>query len=378
MQAPRYHILVLGGYGTFGRRICECLASEASLSLTIAGRHKDKADELCQQLHHDYPAAKAQSLELDINHPNLEQQLANSTAQLVIHTCGPFQSQDYRVAEACIATGKHYIDLADDRQFVCDFEQLNPQAHEAGVLLVAGASSVPGLSAAIIDHFSGEFSDLESVDYAISPGNKLERGYATVKSILSYTGHVFTTWEGNQWREVHGWMDSQTRDFGSPIGKRWLANINIPDLALFPNRYPSLKRVRFQAGLELAVMHHAMGGMAWLTKKHLVKSWAPFTQHCLGLSRLFYRLGTDNGGMQMKLAGKDQHQKPLTVEWTLIAENGVGPFIPTIASILIAKKLANGALKNIGAQACMDLFSLTEFMDYANQWGIYTRTERTS
>jgi short subunit dehydrogenase-like uncharacterized protein len=43
-------------------------------------------------------------------------------AELVIHTAGPFQGQDYGVVAAAVAAaGAHYIDLADGRRFVCDF-----------------------------------------------------------------------------------------------------------------------------------------------------------------------------------------------------------------------------------------------------------------
>ena len=38
---------------------------------------------------------------------------------LVIHTVGPFQQQDFAVAQAAIAAGAHYCDLADARRFVC-------------------------------------------------------------------------------------------------------------------------------------------------------------------------------------------------------------------------------------------------------------------
>jgi hypothetical protein len=373
-NTPKYSVLVLGGYGTFGRRICECLAKEDGIELIIAGRDISKAQQLRRQLLSDPTSSCIEALQLDINAPNFKAALSHCSARLVIHTCGPFQDQQYHVAEACIATGKHYIDLADDRDFVCNITQLNTAAKSAGVLLVSGASSVPGLSSAVIDEFIKDFALLKKVEYAISPGNKLERGFATIKSILSYTGHAFTHWHNGEWQKIYGWMDTIKQDFGHPIGERHLANINIPDLELFPQRYPTLDQVRFRAGLELPIMHNSMAVMAWLSKKRLISNWAPFTQLCLTISRWFYPFGTDTGGMHMKLSGQDKDANPLQINWTLIAENGVGPFIPTIASLLIARNLANQQETSTGAHACMGFFSLQEFMDYANQWGIYTQT----
>ncbi len=104
---------------------------------------------------------------------------------------------DYRVPEACIDIGAHYIDLADDRRFVCDITQLDIKANNNHVLAVSGASSVPGLSSVILDHYYPEFSQIYTIDISIAPGNKAERGEATIRGILSYTGHPFPT---HRWR----------------------------------------------------------------------------------------------------------------------------------------------------------------------------------
>ncbi len=38
-------VLILGGYGTFGRRLAQLLADEPRLTLIIAGRARDKAED---------------------------------------------------------------------------------------------------------------------------------------------------------------------------------------------------------------------------------------------------------------------------------------------------------------------------------------------
>jgi hypothetical protein len=43
----------------------------------------------------------------------------------VVHAAGPFQGQDYSVAELCIRHRVHYVDLADDSAFVRDINRLN-------------------------------------------------------------------------------------------------------------------------------------------------------------------------------------------------------------------------------------------------------------
>lgn len=312
---------------------------------------------------------------LDIFSAQFVEQLQTLAPDIVIHTGGPFQGQDYRVPEACISVGCHYLDLADDRRFVCDIDALHERALAKQLLIVSGASSVPGLSSVVIDHFSAQFSALETIDCAIAPGNQAERGQATVKGILSYTGHAFAVFIDGQWTARYGWMSPRKINFAGSIGKRWLANVDIPDLELFPARYPGIKTVTFQAGLELAFLHLGMVAMAKLAKLGLVKDWSVFTKPIFNASSLFDKLGTDNGGMQLTLSGLDLERQPKTIIWTLFAERGVGPYIPTLSAIILAKKLINNELTLSGAMPCLGLYSLAEFDAEATLLGIYHQVE---
>jgi hypothetical protein len=54
------------------------------------------------------------------------------------------------------------------------------------VLVVSGASSVPCLTAAVIDVYLPAFARLEAVDYGISAAQHTNRGLATTSAVLSY------------------------------------------------------------------------------------------------------------------------------------------------------------------------------------------------
>lgn len=369
-------ILVLGGYGNFGKRIVESLSKIDHLTLFIAGRNIDKA-RLTQTA---LIANKASSTilevaRLDITSSSFVDDLKIISPDLIIHTGGPFQNQSYIVPRACIAVGSHYIDLADDRRYVCDITQLNDEAVKNNLLLVSGASSVPGLSSTVIDYFLDRFSILRKIDFAIAPGNKAERGEATVKGILSYTGRPFPVFSNNQWVNEYGWMSPRKLDFGKVIGKRWLASIDIPDLELFPQRYAPVSHVRFQAGLELPFLHFGMVLMAFIARIRLVKNWSPFTSVIFKSSEIFKSFGTDTGGMRIMLSGLDKDNVKQNISWTLCAENGVGPHIPTLSAIIIAKKLIAGNMKDLGATPCLGLFTLDEFDQEAGSLGIYHKTD---
>ena len=373
-QTPVRKILIVGGYGNFGKRIAESLSALRGITIFIGGRDMTKALELCEVFAVTGAHAQFEALKIDIDSQEFSDDLRTLCPDLVIHTGGPFQGQDYRVPKACIAIGSHYIDLADDRRFVCDIASLNELAQASDTLIVSGASSVPGLSSTVIDHFKDQFSKLDQIDFAIAPGNQAERGEATVRGILSYTGHPFTALSNGNWREVYGWMSSRQMDFGPVIGKRWLANVDIPDLELFPERY-LVNTVRFQAGLELFFLHGAMVLMAWLAKVGLVRDWSIFASQIYKLSDVFKGLGTDIGGMQIHLTGLDQDNKLMQIKWLLTAENGVGPYIPTLSAIILAKKLIKEGAPVVGAMPCLGMYQLAEFDAEATTLGIYHQTE---
>ncbi|WP_444996976.1 saccharopine dehydrogenase family protein [Aliikangiella sp. IMCC44359] len=377
MHRPIGQIIILGGYGNFGKRVVKNLCQHLSIRLILAGRNIDKAENCCQTLSQETGHKNLIPLALDIDSQQFESTLVKLSPDILIHTSGPFQGQNYKVAKACLKANCHYIDLADDRRFVCDFTQLNQQACQQNLLFVSGASSVPGLSSTVVTHFKSEYQSIDSIDIVIAPGNKAERGKATVEAILSYTGKPISLFKQNQWQTGYGWMSSRRVDLGDIVGKRWVANVDVPDLELFPQYYPGVKTVSFQAGLELAVLHHAMTMMAWLVRLKLVPNWAPMSNIITKVSEYFIHFGTDIGGMRVEINGINQDNKHQKTIWKLIAPDGIGPFIPSFASIILANQLINGEIIEFGAKACINLFSLEEFEKIAAPLGIYHITERS-
>ncbi|WDD97865.1 saccharopine dehydrogenase family protein [Thalassomonas actiniarum] len=370
-------VLVLGGYGNFGKRIVENLADIEHITILVAGRNLAKAQGLADKLQ---PAvgARLNPYVIDINAGDFEARLKLAEVDVVIHTGGPFQGQGHLVPQMCARVGAHYIDLADDRRFVCDITDLDALAKQQQVLLVSGASSVPGLSSAVIDHYCQQFFVINNLDIAIAPGNKAERGEATVKGILSYTGHAFSVYKGGLWQDAFGWMEPRKKDFGDIIGKRWLANVDVPDLELFPARYRVTDSVRFQAGLELPFLHLSMVVMAYLAKKGWVKNWSPLSKSIVKASNVFMPFGSDNGAMQVLISGLDRQKQRKTIKWSLYAPGGIGPYIPTLAAIILARKLLleqTAADPVFGATPCTGLFSLADFTPYFDKLGIYQKED---
>ena len=148
-------IVVIGGTGHFGGRICRRIVGEKNTELIVTSRNKTKAQTVVDDVQCGHPTAMISAAGLDQLSPDFESELHNLNPDIVIHTAGPYQGQDYRVAKACIQKGSHYIDLADGREFVQGFDGLHEAAKQKDVLLVSGASTLPGFSSVVIDSLRG-------------------------------------------------------------------------------------------------------------------------------------------------------------------------------------------------------------------------------
>ncbi|MBZ0224247.1 MAG: saccharopine dehydrogenase NADP-binding domain-containing protein [Dokdonella sp.] len=370
---PKYRILLLGGYGQFGARIAAALAGDSDLALLIAGRHAAPARQLCTRLG-ETARAEISHCVLDLESDAFEQRIAEHAPHLVIHCAGPFQGRDYRVARAALAAGAHYVDLADARDFVSAIGTLDEEARRAGRWAIAGASSVPGLSGAVITALQERFACLRSIQSAISPGNRSERGLATTRAILGYVGRPYLQLHNGRWRNVHGWQ-SLRRVYTPAIGARWLARCEVPDLSVLPARWPQLATCDFRAGLELRRMHFGLWLASWAVRCGLLRNLPRRASALLALSNRWLGAGSDVGLMQIDMRGRGLDDKPLHLRWRLLAANGDGPQVPATAAVVLARKLARGELPGSGARACLDLFTLDEFLAALDGFAVTTTLE---
>jgi saccharopine dehydrogenase-like NADP-dependent oxidoreductase len=351
-------VLVIGGYGFFGGRICAALAKDPAISFLIGGRTRDSGRSLARQLGLD----PAQAVSIDTKSSTLGKALGELHVQTIVHAAGPFQGQDYTVARAAIDAGCNYIDLADARQFVAGIGTLDAAARARGVTVVSGASSVPALSSAVVDRYLPEFERLDSIRIGISSGARAP-GLATVRGVLSYAGKPIRMLQEGSWITVHGWRGLERHQFPAPLGPRWLGICDVPDLDLLPHRYPTVTTVSFKAGFGSDVGHLLVWALAGLVKAGLMASMLPFASPLNRVSRWIEPLVSDKGGMFVSLEGIGHNGQIHRISWNLIAEHNHGPFIPCGASIVLATKLVQGVRLPIGAMPCMGLLTVAEYLD---------------
>lgn len=354
------NIVVLGATGHFGQRISRRLVGEPGTHLIVTSRSAKRAAALSDELSQQARNETVRSASVDQDADDLESQLSRLSPDLVIHTAGPYQGQHYRVAEACIACGSHYIDLADGRRFVEDFDILNDRALEKDVLLITGASTLPGLSSVVVEALGSRFDEMTSVEISIAPAHRTPRGLGTVAAVLSYCGKAFEVLVDGDWVRRYGWQD--LRRFRYPdLGSRIGAACDVPDLGLLPDKIESVRTVTFHAALEATWEQYALWLMAATTRIGLVTDWSRFASSMQRAARHFVEFGSDRGGMHIRIQGVDTQGIVGDATWYLTAERNHGPEIPCTPALILARKLASNELPIRGAMPCWNLFTLDDF-----------------
>jgi hypothetical protein len=366
-----YRVLVIGGYGFFGSLLVELLARQPNLHVLIGGRSRTAAQAVVQRL---LPAAKAQldACVIDIDGPAFAHALSDLKPDVVVHTAGPFQGQDYRVAQACIGAKSHYIDLADGRDFVGGVGILNCAAEDASLFVTSGASSVPALSGAAADSLVAGLDRVDAIDIGISPANRTERGLSTVRAVLSYCGKRLPPYTA---AAPVGWRTAYTHQYPAPVGQRLLSPCDVPDLVLLGPRFGGKPSVRFGAGLELRILHRGMNVMAMLAQAGMVRNWADHASLLKRLADRFVHYGSDAGAMHVSVSGLDDAGQAVTKRWHLVATKGDGPYVPTLAAAGLVRKLAAGETPTRGARPCIGFLSLQDFAREAEGLNITMKVE---
>lgn len=351
-------VLIVGGYGAFGTRVAERLAREPNLTLIIAGRSGERARAHAAELAGG-ALARIEHATLDATAATPEALRALAPAVL-INASGPFQNQDYALPRAAIAAGSHYVDLADARGYVTGITALDADARAANVSVISGASSVPGVSSAVVQHMAADLAQLEEVHIGISPGNSFDPGVATALSTIGQAGKPFHLRRDGRATIAYCWQGLHRYRFPE-LGARLMSAFDVPDIELLPQRYPGLKTAEFSAGLELAVFNLGLATAALLVRAGLMRDLRPIAAPMLAMKRRLSFLGSDKGGMFVRVAGRDRAEARRAHVWHLIARSGHGPYVPAIASVILAKRLAAGEALPRGAMPCFGLFSLAAF-----------------
>jgi NAD dependent epimerase/dehydratase family len=353
-------VVVIGGLGNFGARICKRLAQEPGLDVIATSRRQTSLN------------GPIKTAALDLDGAHFVEDLKALAPDLVIHCAGPFQDQDYRVALASMVCKAHYIDLADGRDFVIGFNAaVDAAAQTAGRLAVTGASTLPALSSAVVDRLTKSLPTVSAIDIVIAPGQHAPRGAATMAAVLGYAGRPFLWWQDGAWRIVYGWQDLRRTELS--FGNRWAAACDVPDLALLPARYPGVQTVTFRAALEVSLQHYALWLIAGCRRLGLGLPMARLGSFFDRVGTWLNCLGSGTGGMTVSVTGWNTAGQTCCRLWEVVAKDNHGPEIPCMAAVILACRLGRGEYLAPGAQVCTGMLELADFEPEFARWNITTQ-----
>jgi len=238
---------------------------------------------------------------------------------------------------------------------------------------VSGASTLPGVSSVVIDSLRGELKTIREIEISIAPAHQTPRGRSTIAAVLSYCGASFQVLVDGQWVSMHGWQDLRRQRYPD-LGTRLSAACDVPDLGLLPGYVGGIETVTFHAALEAKWEQLALWSMGWVTRAGIIRKWDRFVPVFQKISDRLIGLGSDTGGMRIRMSGRSIDGEPRSVTWNLVARQNHGPEIPCSPALILARKLAAGTIAIRGALPCMGMFSMADFenemSDFDVRWNV--------
>lgn len=367
-------VLILGGYGTFGGRLCQLLADEPRLSLLVAGRSIARATSFCGQL----PGRARRYPVCFDREGDVLTALRGLAPDLVVDASGPFQEygdEPYRVVAACVSLGISYLDLADGADFVEGVREFDAAARERGIFVLSGVSSFPVLTAAVVRLLAGEMKSVESVVGGIAPSPYAGVGMNVLRAIASYAGKpVGMLKDGSAFA---GYAFCDFRYFTIAVPGRLplrpirFSLVDVPDLRALSTLWPELQSVWMGAGPVPESLHRALNLLAGTVRLGLLRSLTPFAGLMHRVTRTL-RWGEHRGGMFVQVSGRDAAGELVERSWHLLAEGDDGPLIPSMAAEAVIRRVLDGPPVSPGARPALGELEVRDYEALFSRRQIYT------
>ncbi len=176
-------ILVLGATGTMGQRVVRLLQAEVPGAEVIgASRHPGRNAQVpMRRLDYADPSSYGETLR-DI--------------AVLIHAAGPYDHDPRPLVTRCLASGVHYIDLAEDYRFIARVNETAQAVAEPRSSVASGFSTVPALVYCLARCFE-RLAGLAALDVYLSLGSKNPVGEGLLYSLLRPLGQAGNT--GEHW-----------------------------------------------------------------------------------------------------------------------------------------------------------------------------------
>ncbi|SFM90515.1 Saccharopine dehydrogenase NADP binding domain-containing protein [Pleomorphomonas diazotrophica] len=200
--SPRRAVLVVGGYGSVGSRICRALGERGDLDVVVAGRNLIKAERLARSI-------GGRAVLIDLDDPRTWKQACHGIDWVVM--C--MDQEDLAFVAFLVAHGIHYADITANDAFLRGVEGLAPWRSAALVSL----GLAPGLTNIMAAWCAARLDRIERIDIGLLFGLGDRHGDAAID------------WMAGQVFDKHRDRRVAPMDFGFGEGRRTLHAVDFSD-----------------------------------------------------------------------------------------------------------------------------------------------------
>jgi len=226
------NILIYGANGYTAELIID-LAVKDGFKPILAGRTLSKIESIAKR--HGLPYRS-----FGLDEPKL---IANNLPDVavVLNCAGPFTRTAQLMAEACIQTGIHYLDITGEIEVFELLAKMGPRAKAKGVMLMPGVGFDVVPSDCLATHLKRRMPNAVSLTLAFQTSNKPSRGTATTMVENLHSGGLIR--RGGKLTPVPSGWATRVIDFGKgpvkamsipwgDVSTAWVST-GIPDISVF-------------------------------------------------------------------------------------------------------------------------------------------------
>lgn len=236
--------MIYGATGHTGS-LTASLASDQGYRPILAGRNKDKLNELAARL--ELPVFVADAEDVDALQNRLDD------VDILVNMAGPFSATAKPLVEAALRSGTHYIDIAGELAVFKMLQLMDDCARRCGTMIMPGAGFVVVPSDCLAAHMIRRQPDARYLRIAVSRPNSISSGSAV--TMVELINENVTIRQGGQLTSIPVGGLVRMFDFGD--GPRNSTAVSLPEVltAFHTTGIPNIESYVESTLLERTVYH---------------------------------------------------------------------------------------------------------------------------